>query len=115
MIEACGGGQAVDRFDVILCAKHRVEARYADGRFTIIDAILGFRQFGFQPGRAGVKAQAVQRFAENVKFHAAIALLAVKAIAFLAIQEGGRHFNFKQRQRAANAAKIRLHPDFVLF
>ena len=56
VVHACGGGQAVNWLDVVLCPQHGIEVRHANRIVALIHAVFGFGQLGLQPGGAGVQA-----------------------------------------------------------
>ena len=114
VVHARGSGQAINRFDVILCAQNGIEIRNANRIITLVEAVVGFGQLRLQPGSAGVQTDAQQGLAEHIQLHAAVTLLGIKAIMTVAVEDRRRHFDLKQRQGAAHATKIRLHAHFVL-
>ena len=115
MVHACGGGQAVNWLDVVLCPQHGIEVRHANRIVALIHAVFGFGQLGLQPGGAGVQAHPEHGLAKNIELYATVTLFSVQAVVIVIVEDRRWHFDLKQRQRAAHATKVCLQADFILF
>ena len=114
MVNARGRRQALNRLDIVFCPQHGVEARNTDRVVPLVHAVFSFGQLGLKPGGAGVQTHPERWLAENVQLHATVTLFSVQAVVAAVVEDSRRHFDLKQCQGAAHAAKVRLYTHFVL-